>query len=45
LATIPLVALGFALRIGVEETALREGLQGYEAYARRVRRRRVPFVW
>src|SRR6201996_3308606 len=29
LATVPLVGLGFAIRIGVEEKALREGLQGY----------------
>ncbi|HLW92012.1 MAG TPA: isoprenylcysteine carboxylmethyltransferase family protein [Roseiarcus sp.] len=45
LATVPLVALGFAIRIGVEEKALREGLQGYDDYARRVRWRLVPFVW
>jgi len=45
LATVPLLALGFALRIGVEEKALREGLQGYDDYARRVRWRLVPFVW
>jgi protein-S-isoprenylcysteine O-methyltransferase Ste14 len=45
LAIVPLVALSFAVRIGVEEKALREGLQGYEDYARRVRWRLVPFVW
>jgi protein-S-isoprenylcysteine O-methyltransferase Ste14 len=45
LATVPLVALGFAVRIGIEEKALREGLQGYDDYARRVRWRLVPFVW
>jgi protein-S-isoprenylcysteine O-methyltransferase Ste14 len=45
LATVPLVALGFGVRIGVEEKALREGLQGYEDYARRVRWRLVPYVW
>ena len=45
LATVPLVAVGFAIRIGVEEKALREGLQGYDDYARRVRWRLVPFVW
>ncbi len=45
LATVPLVALGFAIRIGVEEKALREGLDGYEEYARRVRWRLIPFVW
>ena len=37
LATVPLVALGFAIRIHVEEKVLREGLQGYDDYARRVR--------
>lgn len=45
LATVPLVALGFAIRIGVEEKALREGLEGYDDYARRVRWRLAPFVW
>src|SRR5215469_9956614 len=30
LATVPLVAFGFAVRIGVEEKMLREGLQGYD---------------
>ncbi len=45
LATVPLVALSFAIRIGVEEKALGEGLEGYEDYARRVRWRLVPFVW
>ena len=45
LATVPLVALGFAIRIGVEEKALRKGLQGYSDYARRVRWRLIPFIW
>lgn len=45
LATVPLVAFGFAIRIRVEEKALREGLQGYDDYARRVRRRLIPFIW
>ena len=45
LATVPLLALGFAIRIPIEETALREGLQGYEEYARRVRWRLIPFIW
>jgi protein-S-isoprenylcysteine O-methyltransferase Ste14 len=45
LATVPLVGLGFAIRIPVEEKALREGLQGYDDYARRVRWRLVPFIW
>jgi protein-S-isoprenylcysteine O-methyltransferase Ste14 len=45
LATVPLVALGFAIRIGVEEKTLRQGLQGYGDYARRVRWRLIPFIW
>ncbi len=45
LATIPLVAVAFAIRIRVEEKALRDGLQGYDDYARRVRWRLVPFIW
>lgn len=45
LATVPLIAFGFAVRIGVEEKALREGLQGYDDYARRVRWRLIPFIW
>jgi protein-S-isoprenylcysteine O-methyltransferase Ste14 len=45
LASVPLVAFGFAIRIRVEEKALREGLQGYADYARRVRWRLIPFVW
>jgi protein-S-isoprenylcysteine O-methyltransferase Ste14 len=39
------VALGFAIRIPIEERALREGLQGYDGYARRVRWRLIPFIW
>jgi protein-S-isoprenylcysteine O-methyltransferase Ste14 len=45
LATVPLVACGFAVRIRVEEKTLRKGLQGYDDYARRVRWRLVPFIW
>jgi Phospholipid methyltransferase len=45
LATVPLVAIAFAIRIRVEEKALREGLQGYGDYARRVRWRLIPFIW
>src|SRR5215471_8290451 len=45
LATVPLVALGFAIRIRVEEKVLHEGLQGYADYARRVRWRLIPFIW
>jgi protein-S-isoprenylcysteine O-methyltransferase Ste14 len=45
LATVPLFALGFSIRIRVEEKALRKGLQGYGDYARRVRWRLIPFIW
>jgi protein-S-isoprenylcysteine O-methyltransferase Ste14 len=45
LATVLLVAFGFAIRIRVEEKALHEGLQGYADYARRVRWRLIPLVW
>ena len=45
LATVLLLAFGFAIRIGVEEKALREGLQGYADYTRRVRWRLIPFIW
>ena len=45
LATVPLVAFGFAIRIRVEEKALRKGLQGYGDYARRVRWRLIPIIW
>ena len=45
LATIPILALFFGIRIGIEEQTLRMGLDGYDDYARRVRRRLVPFIW
>jgi len=45
LATVPLVAAGCAVRIGVEEKTLREGLQGYDDYRRRVHWRLIPFIW
>jgi protein-S-isoprenylcysteine O-methyltransferase Ste14 len=45
LAIVPAIAAGFAVRIPVEERALREGLQGYDDYARRVRWRLIPFIW
>jgi len=45
LAAVPVVGLALAIRIGVEEKALREGLQGYDDYACRVRWRLIPFVW
>lgn len=45
LATIPVLALLLAIRIGIEERTLRAGLDGYDAYARRVRWRLVPYLW
>jgi protein-S-isoprenylcysteine O-methyltransferase Ste14 len=45
LAAVPVLGLAFAIRIGVEEKTLREGLQGYGDYARRVRWRLIPFIW
>ncbi len=45
LLSVPVLAIVLALRIGIEEKALREGLQGYDEYARRVRWRLIPFVW
>jgi protein-S-isoprenylcysteine O-methyltransferase Ste14 len=34
-----------AMRIRNEEELLRKGLEGYEAYMRKVRFRLIPFVW
>ena len=45
LLAVQLVGLSFAIRIPVEERALRDGLEGYDDYARRFRWRLVPFVW
>jgi protein-S-isoprenylcysteine O-methyltransferase Ste14 len=45
LATIPVFALLLGVRIGIEEHALRTGLDGYDDYARRVRWRLIPFIW
>jgi protein-S-isoprenylcysteine O-methyltransferase Ste14 len=45
LAAIPILALLIAIRIGIEEKALRVGLDGYDDYARRVRWRLVPLIW
>ncbi|PDT53899.1 MULTISPECIES: isoprenylcysteine carboxylmethyltransferase family protein [Sinorhizobium] len=44
LAALGLAAL-LAIRIGIEEKALRAGLADYDAYAERVRYRLVPLVW
>jgi protein-S-isoprenylcysteine O-methyltransferase Ste14 len=43
--TVPVVVIGFAVRIPVEEKTLREGLQGYDDYMHRVRWRLIPFIW
>lgn len=45
LATIPFLALLLRIRIGVEEQALRTGLDGYDDYARRVHWRLLPYIW
>ena len=45
LATVPLLALLFGIRIGIEEKALRMGLEGYDDYVRRVRWRLIPLIW
>lgn len=42
---LPLFAALFAVRIGIEERTLREGLPGYADYAARVRYRLVPGLW
>jgi protein-S-isoprenylcysteine O-methyltransferase Ste14 len=45
LAAVPILAVLLGIRIGIEEQALREGLDGYDDYARRVRQRLIPFIW
>jgi protein-S-isoprenylcysteine O-methyltransferase Ste14 len=45
LATVPILAVLFGIRIGIEEKTLRMGLGGYDDYARRVRWRLVPLIW
>jgi protein-S-isoprenylcysteine O-methyltransferase Ste14 len=45
LLMVPILALGFAIRIGVEEKVLREGLQGYTDYTRERPWRLLPFIW
>jgi protein-S-isoprenylcysteine O-methyltransferase Ste14 len=44
-AIAPVFAVLFAIRAGIEERALVEGLPGYADYAARVRYRLVPGVW
>ncbi|MBB4258964.1 isoprenylcysteine carboxylmethyltransferase family protein [Bradyrhizobium sp. CIR3A] len=45
LVMVPILVLLFAIRIGIEERTLREGLPGYDDYAARVRYRLIPGVW
>ena len=45
LAIAPVFSVLFAIRAGIEERALVEGLPGYADYAARVRYRLVPGLW
>jgi protein-S-isoprenylcysteine O-methyltransferase Ste14 len=45
LIAVPVLAVVLALRIRIEEKALRTGLEGYDDYARRVRYRLIPRAW
>jgi protein-S-isoprenylcysteine O-methyltransferase Ste14 len=45
LVAVPVLAALLALRIRVEEEALRAGLEGYDDYAQRVPYRLIPHVW
>lgn len=45
LVMAPIFVLLFAIRIGIEERTLRDGLPGYADYAARVRHRLVPGLW
>jgi protein-S-isoprenylcysteine O-methyltransferase Ste14 len=45
LTMLPLFVALLAVRIGIEERTLREGLPGYADYAARVRYRLLPGVW
>lgn len=45
LATVPILAFLFGIRIGIEEQTLRTGLDGYDDYVRRVRCRLIPLIW
>lgn len=44
-AIVPLFIAFIMLRIGLEERVLRQDLDGYDAYAARVRYRLVPGIW
>jgi len=45
LVAVLLIAVLLGIRIGIEEKALRAGLDGYDDYAERVRYRLIPLVW
>lgn len=45
LLVLPLILSALALRIFIEEGALRKGLPGYSEYVARVRYRLVPGIW
>jgi len=45
LLAVPVFAALLAVRIGIEEQALRQGLAGYDAYTEQVPYRLVPLVW
>lgn len=45
LVMAPVIVVLFAVRIGIEERTLREGLPGYSDYMTRVRYRLLPGVW
>ncbi|UGX96746.1 isoprenylcysteine carboxylmethyltransferase family protein [Bradyrhizobium barranii subsp. barranii] len=45
LVMAPIIVVLFAVRIGIEERTLREGLPGYSDYMTRVRYRLLPGVW
>ncbi|MGX1232477.1 protein-S-isoprenylcysteine O-methyltransferase Ste14 [Bradyrhizobium japonicum] len=45
LVMAPVIVVLFAVRIGIEERTLREGLPGYSSYMTRVRYRLLPGVW
>lgn len=45
LVMVPVFVALFAIRIGIEERTLREGLPGYADYAARVHYRLVPGIW
>jgi len=45
LVMAPVIVVLFAVRIGIEERTLREGLPGYSNYMMRVRYRLLPGIW